>query len=380
MLRAQENQAYRARQLQALGTAQSGAAQLRGADIGLASTRAGQANVESADVNRFNEGQQKIQQDTETQNLNAALTGRAQSDALYLGVTDKIQRDDAERHALADSSTAGSTAFEAAKAGAAGLQLRADAAAQAQENRNEERDIGLAKGAAEAAATLLPPKDKPGATPGATPAAPPPPKPPGTPPTAPTGSQSNGGEITESDVRAKRDIKRIEVARSLSGGFDMQGLDAASARLSQDSTRYPTVAPDMRPAKGYEYSYKDPARYGEGRYVGPMAQDLEHIPGVVRSGKNGNKTIDAPRLTLANTAAVGEQQRRLDRLEQLTALRGQPPLRGSGFVRPELTMPDLPQEAPAMSPTEYPSMPEDTRFAPTRRQRLQALGGPRSFS
>lgn len=73
--------------------------------------------------------------------------------------------------------------------------------------------------------------------------------------------------------------------------------------------------PNLRPAQAYEYSYRDPERHGEGRFVGPMAQDLEHLPGVVQQAPDGTKAIDAPRLTLANTAAVSEQQRRLDELE-----------------------------------------------------------------
>jgi hypothetical protein len=90
-------------------------------------------------------------------------------------------------------------------------------------------------------------------------------------------------------------------------------------------------SPDFRNAQGYEYAYKDPERHGEGRYVGPMAQDLEQLPGVVEQDGDGTKTINAPRLTLANTAALSEQQRRdeedrkrLERLEQMTALGGMP--------------------------------------------------------
>lgn len=97
---------------------------------------------------------------------------------------------------------------------------------------------------------------------------------------------------------------------------------------------------DLRGAQGYEYAYKDPEADGAGRYVGPMAQDLEHLPGVVQQGQDGKKSIDAPRLTLANTAAVSEQQRRLDELErrqQLQALGGAP--KPSAFARPDLVQP-----------------------------------------
>lgn len=75
-------------------------------------------------------------------------------------------------------------------------------------------------------------------------------------------------------------------------------------------------APNLRPAEAYEYSYKDPKApgAGPGRYVGPMAQDLEHIPGLVRNTPNG-KMVDGGRAAMVGLAAQGENQRRLDRLE-----------------------------------------------------------------
>jgi hypothetical protein len=79
---------------------------------------------------------------------------------------------------------------------------------------------------------------------------------------------------------------------------------------------------DLRGAPSYQYEYKDPQRHGEGTYVGPMAQDLEHLPGVVEQAPDGTKTVNTPRLTLAQTGAISEQQRRLDRLERMAALGG----------------------------------------------------------
>jgi hypothetical protein len=51
-----------------------------------------------------------------------------------------------------------------------------------------------------------------------------------------------------------------------------------------------------------------------------MAQDLEKTPAgksVVKTGPDGMKSIDTARLSLVNTSAISEQQRRLDRLEAI---------------------------------------------------------------
>jgi len=73
---------------------------------------------------------------------------------------------------------------------------------------------------------------------------------------------------------------------------------------------------DLRPAKPYTYEYKDPKAPGAkpGKQTGPMAQDLEHLPGVVQQTPQG-KMVDTQRLTAVNASALGEQQKRLDRLE-----------------------------------------------------------------
>lgn len=99
----------------------------------------------------------------------------------------------------------------------------------------------------------------------------------------------------------------------------------------------PNEETDLRGAKPYAYEYKDPERHGEGEYVGPMAQDLEHLPGVVERGPDGMKSINTPRLTLGLTGAVSEQQSRIDaqqreieRMRQMLALGGQPGSMGYG--------------------------------------------------
>lgn len=94
----------------------------------------------------------------------------------------------------------------------------------------------------------------------------------------------------------------------------MQGLSAM---------RPPEV--DMSRAPAYSYEYKNPSAPGAapGRQVGPMAQDLGHIPGVVKETPAGTKMVDSQRLTMANTAAIGQTQRENEdlrrRLEELKA-------------------------------------------------------------
>lgn len=86
--------------------------------------------------------------------------------------------------------------------------------------------------------------------------------------------------------------------------------------------RFPDT--DLRPAAGYSYEYKDPDRFGQGRFYGPIAQDLEKTPAgasTVKKAPDGTKMVDTSRLSLVNTSAISEQQKRMDALEkQLAAL------------------------------------------------------------
>lgn len=98
---------------------------------------------------------------------------------------------------------------------------------------------------------------------------------------------------------------------------DTDGLDAAAERRDREGTEV-----DLRPAQGYRYRYKNPDAPGaaEGEQFGPMAQDLEKTPAgrsAVRTAPDGTKMVDTGRLALVNTAAVSEQQRRLDEIEAL---------------------------------------------------------------
>lgn len=131
------------------------------------------------------------------------------------------------------------------------------------------------------------------------------------------GSLIGTGVMMASDVRAKENIRPVSLGDSLGA------LDESHARAGAD------VGPriDMRPAQGYAYDYRDPARHGEGTHVGPMAQDLERTPaaGAVSTAPDGTKQVDPGRLTMVNTAALSEQQKRLDRLEEMVSTKGNTP-------------------------------------------------------
>jgi hypothetical protein len=106
---------------------------------------------------------------------------------------------------------------------------------------------------------------------------------------------------------------------------DTGSLDEAYSALGgQPSGGSPSI--DLRPARGYSYEYKDPERHGQGRFFGPMAQDLEKTePGasVVKQAPDGTKMVDTSRLSLVNTSAISEQQRRMQELQaQVDALSG----------------------------------------------------------
>lgn len=317
-LRAQEDQAFQAQRLQALGAAQQGAAssagyagQLRGADQGFAQTQAGQANYDAGAANQVGQT-----------NLNSQLSTRGQNDSMTLGSLGLSQGLDSQRNAVTAGQSQTGLNYEAAKAQGAGLGIQSYNANNTQSNA----ETGMALGALSAGAgavAQLGAKPQPGA--------------------------SGGSAAMTSDIRAKKDIVPVSMShRDFPDAPAGDGMPSPEAHARQQQLQALGAmgdfkAPNMRPAQGYEYAYKDPAADGAGRYVGPMAQDLEHLPGVVEQGKDGKKAINAPRLTLANTAAVSELQRKQDELDRklkLQALNGGIQEGGSGFVRPDVQQPD----------------------------------------
>ncbi len=98
------------------------------------------------------------------------------------------------------------------------------------------------------------------------------------------------------------------------------GTIGAAALMASDER----VKTDIRPidsdgalemvdaAPGYAYSYRDPARHGQGEHVGPMAQDLMKTPAgasVVSQTPDGTLAVDTGRLALAQHAALHSMRR-----------------------------------------------------------------------
>lgn len=320
ILRAQEDQAFRAQQLQALGGAQQGAAtaagvagQLRGADQGFAQAQAGQANYDANAANTFNQGQQQVEFNVGQNNLTAAGQARGQNDMMTLGTVQGIQNLNNQIENVSQNKLGAGVAYEGAKAQGAGLTTQNNAVNNAQSNA----ETGMALGAISSGVGYYADSQK-----------------------QPGGGNNNGGTM-KSDVRAKKDIVPVSMSRR---DFPDAPPEAAGMPSPEEHVRMQQLqalggmgsftAPNLRSAQGYEYSYKDPKSpgAGPGRFVGPMAQDLENLPGVVEKGPDGQKAINAPRLSLATASAVSEQQRRLDEIQaQIAALGGS---RGASYPTP----------------------------------------------
>lgn len=136
-----------------------------------------------------------------------------------------------------------------------------------------------------------------------------------------------------SDAHSKTRIRELESQLAALQGpptasFAPQKPDTASldqAYVSQGGAPRPAV--DLTAAKGYAYNYKDPSAPGAvpGRQVGPMAQDLLKTAAApaVHDTRHGLQ-VDTPRLTMTNTAAISELQRKIQQLEAMGGGQAQP--------------------------------------------------------
>jgi hypothetical protein len=145
-------------------------------------------------------------------------------------------------------------------------------------------------------------------------------------PRAPAPQQGNPmmgarmGAAMMSDERSKKRIAELEDLNDTYAAL----LDTPAATANVRPQAPPTADLDRSNARAlgeagsYSYEYKDPSAPGaaRGRQAGPMAQELEGIPGVVQPGPDGLKRVDTGRLALATASATGDQERRLQDLEQ----------------------------------------------------------------
>ncbi len=133
----------------------------------------------------------------------------------------------------------------------------------------------------------------------------------------PTYTERLGGGLMQagkmlSDRESKEKIARLSAALEESRAGKVEGQLRGGP---------PIEYPNLAPVRGYSYEYKPEAQrsFGQppGRQVGPMAQDLEKSPlyaGAV-TDVNGLKAVDPQKVTMANTAALGEMDKRLRDIE-----------------------------------------------------------------
>lgn len=134
--------------------------------------------------------------------------------------------------------------------------------------------------------------------------------------------QMMGASMGASMMSDERSKKRIAELEDLNEQYSAL-LDTPAATANVRPQAPPTADLDRSNARAlgeagsYSYEYKDPRAPGaaSGRQAGPMAQELEGIPGVVQPGPDGLKRVDTGRLALATASATGDQERRLRELE-----------------------------------------------------------------
>jgi len=99
-------------------------------------------------------------------------------------------------------------------------------------------------------------------------------------------------------------LRLQEIARE----NQMRGLQAPAVKMAQQ-------------APGYSFQYRNPSAQGAapGQQFGVMAQDLERTPAgrsVVVQQPNGTKVVDTGRLSMQNTAAIGELGNEIEQLKR----------------------------------------------------------------
>lgn len=144
--------------------------------------------------------------------------------------------------------------------------------------------------------------------------------------------QGVGAGSVMSDRSKKTDIARLDAAESdaikaiQSAGKSGQlaALDRAGAENVAAIRGAPGMAAqaafDQTPA--YSYQYKQPEKYGEGEFVGLMAQDLAKSPAgstAVVPQADGKLAVDMNRLGMLTAAAQSQTQERQEELEKKLA-------------------------------------------------------------
>lgn len=143
--------------------------------------------------------------------------------------------------------------------------------------------------------------------------------------------QVGAGQMV-SDKRAKTDIQALDRAGneavSAIQNSGKTGQLAALDKATGDNIQAIRNAQGMSPtsafdaAQAYSYQYKQPEKYGEGEYIGLMAQDLEKSPAgrtAVQTLPDGKKAVDMNRLGMLTAAAQSQTQEQVSTLEEKIA-------------------------------------------------------------
>jgi hypothetical protein len=104
------------------------------------------------------------------------------------------------------------------------------------------------------------------------------------------------------------------VMAAIQGGAAALPMFVGSDIRAKKNIEPASTLDQLSKAGTYSYDYSDPDRFGAGRHVGPMAQELEGVPGVVKRDTDGTKVVDTGRLALANTSALSELNQKVDTL------------------------------------------------------------------
>lgn len=125
------------------------------------------------------------------------------------------------------------------------------------------------------------------------------------------GGLMGGGKNRDAPEYQQADASNFDRLQQIARENQMRGLQAPAVQMAQQ-------------APGYSFQYRNPSAQGAapGQQFGVMAQDLERTPAgrsVVQTGPGGQKTVDTGRLTMQNTAAIGEMADELERLKQYGA-------------------------------------------------------------
>jgi hypothetical protein len=135
------------------------------------------------------------------------------------------------------------------------------------------------------------------------------------------GGLARGAGMALSDERSKARIRELE--GELANVYRAMGGGPATGNVTPSPPPAEALDQAYRRPSANSYEYKDPnvPGAGRGRFSGPMAHELEGIPGVVKETPQG-KMVDTPRLTMANTSEVAQQRREIDALKRTVLAMG----------------------------------------------------------